>query len=167
MDAISELRLGEVYPELARRVREVAGMLGSLNMYIRIAQALRTWPQQTELYNQGRTTAGKIVTHAKAGESYHNYGLAVDFVPMKDGIPIWDRSHPCYAKTIELAQSLGLVSGSCWPEPKTDFPHLQLTGQFPEAAPDQYCLYLFTEGGLTAVWKEVDKNLGIVEGEMK
>ncbi len=41
-------------------------------------ETYRTRERQTFLYNQGRTTAGNIVTYAKAGGSPHNYGLAFD-----------------------------------------------------------------------------------------
>lgn len=43
----------------------------------------RTMEEQAELYAKGRTKAGKIVTKAKPGQSYHNYGLAFDWVPLK------------------------------------------------------------------------------------
>jgi peptidoglycan L-alanyl-D-glutamate endopeptidase CwlK len=53
----------------------------------RFAYTLRTWAEQDALYAQGRTKPGNIVTKAKAGESFHNYGLAVDIVLLidKDG----------------------------------------------------------------------------------
>jgi len=44
---------------------------------------LRTMEEQAALYAKGRTVSGKIVTKAKPGESYHNYGLAFDWVPLK------------------------------------------------------------------------------------
>ena len=43
----------------------------------------RSFEEQAALYAQGRTKGNKIVTKAKPGESYHNYGLAFDWVPMK------------------------------------------------------------------------------------
>jgi peptidoglycan L-alanyl-D-glutamate endopeptidase CwlK len=43
----------------------------------------RTMEEQAALYAKGRTIIGKIVTKAKPGESYHNYGLAFDWVPLK------------------------------------------------------------------------------------
>ena len=136
-------------------------MLEAQGFTVRISQGLRTFSEQDALYDMGRTAPGNIVTYAKGGESWHNYGLAIDFVPMENGEPIWDRAHPAYTKTIETAESLGLISGSRWPEPKTDFPHLQLTGRFPEAAPDSYCKLLFREGGLVSVWNEVSTDLGL------
>lgn len=50
----------------------------------RFAYTLRTFQEQDELYAQGRTKAGKIVTNARGGQSYHNYGLAFDIVLLKD-----------------------------------------------------------------------------------
>ena len=44
----------------------------------------RTMEEQAALYTKGRTKQpGKIVTKAKPGQSYHNYGLAFDWVPLK------------------------------------------------------------------------------------
>lgn len=39
----------------------------------------RSFQEQTQLYAKGRTTQGPIVTRAKAGFSFHNYGLATDW----------------------------------------------------------------------------------------
>ena len=50
----------------------------------RFAYTLRTFAEQDELYAKGRTKAGKIVTNAKGGLSYHNYGLALDIVLLVD-----------------------------------------------------------------------------------
>jgi len=41
--------------------------------------------EQAMLYAQGRSRPGKILTQAKPGQSYHNYGLAFDWVPLKTG----------------------------------------------------------------------------------
>jgi peptidoglycan L-alanyl-D-glutamate endopeptidase CwlK len=43
----------------------------------------RTMEEQAALYAKGRTAGGRIVTKSKPGESYHNYGLAFDWVPLK------------------------------------------------------------------------------------
>ena len=45
---------------------------------------LRTLKEQDDIYAQGHTKKGEIVTDAKAGQSYHNYGLAVDIVMLLD-----------------------------------------------------------------------------------
>jgi hypothetical protein len=43
----------------------------------------RTMEEQAALYAKGRTAGGKIVTKARPGESFHNHGLAFDWVPLK------------------------------------------------------------------------------------
>jgi len=50
----------------------------------RFSYTLRTFAEQDALYAQGRTKPGAIVTKAKGGQSYHNYGLAVDIVLLVD-----------------------------------------------------------------------------------
>jgi len=50
----------------------------------RFAYTLRTFAEQDALYAQGRTKPGAIVTKAKGGQSYHNYGLAIDIVLLVD-----------------------------------------------------------------------------------
>jgi hypothetical protein len=52
----------------------------------------RTMEEQTALYSLGRSAPGRIITKARAGESYHNYGLAFDWVPLK----IWTKNPDLY-----------------------------------------------------------------------
>lgn len=54
------------------------------NTAIRIVQGLRTFEEQNKLYAQGRTLPGNRVTNSKGGQSYHNYGLAIDFALLYD-----------------------------------------------------------------------------------
>jgi peptidoglycan L-alanyl-D-glutamate endopeptidase CwlK len=56
---------------------------------ILVTCTLRTYGEQDALYAQGRTAPGRIVTNAKAGQSAHNYGLAIDIVPIVNGKPDW------------------------------------------------------------------------------
>ena len=51
---------------------------------LRFTHVLRTIEEQNELYAQGRTKKGSIVTNAKGGQSIHNYGLAFDIVILRD-----------------------------------------------------------------------------------
>jgi peptidoglycan L-alanyl-D-glutamate endopeptidase CwlK len=52
----------------------------------------RTLEEQAELYAQGRTKPGKIVTRAKPGQSRHNTypSMAVDAAPYIAGDVSWD-----------------------------------------------------------------------------
>ena len=50
----------------------------------RFSYTLRTFAEQAEIFAQGRTKPGGIVTNARPGLSAHNYGLAVDIVLVVD-----------------------------------------------------------------------------------
>jgi len=70
---------------------------------------------------------GPAVTHAGPGESWHQYGLAFDAVPLKHGSPLWD-VHKYKDQWTELGKAaldLGLNWGGNWPK-WADYPHFQL-----------------------------------------
>ena len=150
MDQISEDRLGEVHPVLAAKIRSMADTLAGEGITIRVTQGLRTWDEQAALYAQGRTIPGKVVTNAEPGSSYHNFGLAVDVVPMTALGPDWNVDHPAWKRIVEVGQSVGLVSGSLW-RTFPDYPHFQLTGEFPET-PSAEVRYVYDQGGVMVVW---------------
>jgi peptidoglycan L-alanyl-D-glutamate endopeptidase CwlK len=90
----------------------------------RFTHTLRTNAEQNELYALGRTKPGKIVTNAKGGDSYHNYGLAIDFVLIVNGKASWTVNKD-WLKVIEIFQSYGWESGHYWKF--KDSPHVQKT----------------------------------------
>lgn len=75
---------------------------------ILVTCTLRTLEDQAVLYAQGRTTPGAIVTNAKPGQSAHNYGLALDVVPLIHGKPDWSGSSPVWTELANLGQARGL-----------------------------------------------------------
>jgi peptidoglycan L-alanyl-D-glutamate endopeptidase CwlK len=86
-DEKSVERLATVHPSLRNEVLEIYADIAealSGKAICRIAHGIRSFAEQDALFAQGRTKGGKIVTNAKGGESYHNYGLAVDIVLLKD-----------------------------------------------------------------------------------
>lgn len=93
------------------------------------------------MYAKGRTKPGKIVTHAKAGGSYHNYGLAIDFCLMlKGGKEVsWDRNKDTDAdnkkdwdEVVAAFKHFGWEWGGDWSNFK-DYPHFQKTLGFSTA----------------------------------
>lgn len=158
MDSSSEDKLAEVHPELARRVRLLGEKCAANDIWLRVDQGFRTWDQQEQLYAQGRTLPGEIVTNARGGFSMHNFGLAVDIVPgdakFPKFIPDWDAMDFRWRQVLLLGQTCHLAEGAQWRSVKPDCPHL-----YPEevpATPDDNFRYLFREGGLKAVWDEVN-----------
>ncbi|WP_276282786.1 M15 family metallopeptidase [Virgibacillus indicus] len=104
------------------------------NIEVVITEGIRSNSRQDELYEQGRSAAGNIVTHAKAGESYHNYGLAVDYaLKNSSGEIIWDihydgneNGESDWFEVAAIAKDLGFEWGGDWRNFK-DYPHLQMT----------------------------------------
>jgi peptidoglycan L-alanyl-D-glutamate endopeptidase CwlK len=86
-DAISLKRIELMHPNLVQELKEIyAEVCDALKgrAICRLAYTLRTNAEQEALYALGRTKPGKVVTNAKGGQSYHNYGLACDIVLLKD-----------------------------------------------------------------------------------
>jgi peptidoglycan L-alanyl-D-glutamate endopeptidase CwlK len=78
-------------PLVMRQAKKVTDDMYILGHPVRIVEGYRSLERQAELYAQGRTTPGPKVTNAKPGYSWHNYGLAVDFVFKKEGYNASDK----------------------------------------------------------------------------
>lgn len=105
---------------LARKLIETAVDQG---IYVKIICGRRTYEEQDELYAQGRTAPGNIVTKAKGGQSNHNFGTAFDIgIFDKSGKTYLDES-PDYAKVGKIGEALGLEWGGDWKF--VDEPHFQ------------------------------------------
>ncbi len=148
MDKTTEKRLAGVHDELAKRIRLLIADFASRGIEIRVVQGLRTAAEQTALYSQGRTKPGKRVTNAKAWQSNHNFGLAVDLCPFVKGLPQWNAPQKLWAEMGAAGEALGLEWGGRWQSFK-DLPHLQLRGLSIAT-----CQNLYKQGDLPAVWRQ-------------
>jgi peptidoglycan L-alanyl-D-glutamate endopeptidase CwlK len=71
----------EINPNFLFQVDHCFLPIASIYGYdLRITSGFRGPEEQDQIYNQGRTVNGHIVTEAPAGKSIHNYGLAIDVV---------------------------------------------------------------------------------------
>lgn len=96
----------------------------------------RSNDEQNELYKQGRTKPGPVVTWAHGGESKHNFEVAgqpaskaFDMVPMRSGKPVWGTigiDGELWHKVGEIAESCGLQWAGRWPERKREYPHCEI-----------------------------------------
>lgn len=154
--------LGTVHPELARRVRSLIDKTRAANPGIdsRVHSGLRSFEEQAALFALGRNPPdpSKIVTNAQPGESYHNYGLAVDVVSFREGKFNWDADDSRARGT--FADDVGLEWGGNWRD-FVDLPHFQLTGGLSIAR----CLAIHRQGGVRAVWDAVDERLSSRDAE--
>lgn len=121
--------LDALQPEFCKRVKEWLQDTSSQGINLFISETLRSYSRSNELYAQGRTTPGRIVTKAKAGQSYHNFGLAVDCYPILDGHVVvdFDKSTAAMAimrKAAIIAAKYQISWGGNWKGFK-DLPHFQ------------------------------------------
>jgi len=162
---VSMKRLSLVEPTLAQLITMLSEQMSEP---IGVTQGLRTKAEQDALYAQGRYSVDvvndlrkivnlapidardnvKTVTNAASGYSWHEFGMAVDVVPMESFVnPDWDESHPVWNELVTKGQALGLTSGVAW----NDEPHFQLTGRFPETPTSEVRTILAMQG-LSGVW---------------
>lgn len=116
------------------RVRPFARALiekaASQGIVIKVISAMRSFAEQNELFAQGRTKPGKIVTKARGGFSNHNFGIAFDIGIFKgstdpEKAKTFVPESPLYKVIGALGTDLGLEWGGNWTSIK-DEPHFQL-----------------------------------------
>lgn len=90
-----------------------------------ITSTYRDKESQQALYDQGRTKPGKVVTKAKPGQSFHNWRVAFDFVPIVSGKAQWN-DISLFKKCGEIAKSIGLEWAGDWKSFK-EYAHCQYT----------------------------------------
>lgn len=87
-DKVSIDRVAKLHPKIRDEVRsliDAAEAKFPATIAIRIVQGLRTFAEQDALYAQGRTNKKlPLVTNSKAGQSYHCFGMAIDFALLYD-----------------------------------------------------------------------------------
>ncbi|HZM69486.1 MAG TPA: M15 family metallopeptidase [Candidatus Cryosericum sp.] len=153
---LTEERLSRVHPGLGSRGRTLVALCAQAGVAVMLTQGLRTWKEQDALYAKGRTAPpiGRkyIVTNAKGGSSWHNFGLAFDIVVLDSiGKANWDTSHPGWARAAKIGKSLGLEWGGDWKSFK-DLPHFQSVGGL--ALADARAMF---PSGLQSIWDEVNR----------
>jgi peptidoglycan L-alanyl-D-glutamate endopeptidase CwlK len=157
-DIVSIARVKKLHPAIREKVVVAIDKIERgfpAYIAVRVTQGFRTFPEQDHLYALGRTIKnpdgydarkkplGNIVTKAKSGSSFHNYGLAIDFAILYDkdrngvyeeiswsmvrdgdldGIADWTE-----IKDVFLA--LGFSWGGNWRTFK-DYPHVEMTFGF-------------------------------------
>jgi peptidoglycan LD-endopeptidase CwlK len=136
-DPRSEKAIATLHERVRPYARALIHAAAAQGIRIIVTSALRTYEQQNELYAQGRSKPGKIVTGARGGYSNHNFGLAFDVTIFKGVEPVWES--PAYKAVGALGRSLGLEWGGDWQSFK-DEPHFQLRPQWAAGLPEREML---------------------------
>lgn len=163
-----------LYPPFRERLERGIKRAHTAGLRVYSFESLRTTERQASLYAIGRTVMGsnpterrpmgEIVTRAQPGQSWHEFGIADDLVfdgNEKPGIQwSWDGDYvgskkDDFDRLGAIMMDLGLewygaVGADFYEKPHFQWSHPLTLGKVQE---------LFAAGGLTAVWRELDKHL--------
>lgn len=123
---ISSRHLADLHPTVEKKAIAWLDDCKSHGMDILVTSTYRDIESQNSLYAQGRTKPGGRVTNAKGGQSYHNWRVALDFVPMVHGKPDW-KDIAKFRAAAELAKKQGFEWAGDWKTFK-EYAHIQFTG---------------------------------------
>ena len=139
------LSSGRIHPELKERTERFLSAAEAQGLRVQLFEGFRSTERQKQLYESGTG-----VTNAKPGNSFHNYGLAVDVV-FRDAKnrPSWDESHD-WTKLGRLGKAAGLSWGGDWKK-QVDRPHFQLLPADQLSKVKQ----LTAKSGIEGMWKEI------------
>lgn len=118
-------RLSAVNPQLAEKCRAIIELAEREGFTLIVTCGFRSNEEQNRLYEIGRRgiTGERKVTNARAGQSNHNHGTAVDFAFVVGGAISWDEK--LYQNLGRWARAVGLSWGGDW-KSFSDLPHVEL-----------------------------------------
>ncbi len=123
---INSRKISDLHPVVARKCQDFIDKCEAAGIDVIITSTYRDNEYQAAIYAQGRTKAGPIVTNAKPGQSWHQWRVAFDFVPIKNGKADWNNIM-VFSKCGEIAESCGLEWAGRWRTFK-ELAHCQYTG---------------------------------------
>lgn len=123
---INSRNIDDLLPTVAAKCRAFIAACKAQGIDILITSTYRDFESQNALYAQGRTTAGAKVTNARGGQSYHNFRVAFDFVPLVHGKAQWS-DLATFARCGKIGESVGLEWAGRWKSFK-EMAHMQDTG---------------------------------------
>ena len=125
-DSVSEANINKLHPMVRDKAREFINRVEKkLGIKLRVTQTLRTYAEQDALYAKGRTAPGGIVTNAKGGQSNHNFGTALDVVPIVNGKADWNTSNENWSNIGKIGKEVGFAWGGDW-KSFVDKPHFEM-----------------------------------------
>ena len=125
---INSRAVTELHPKVATMAMQFVQACDEAGIDLLITSTYRDHESQNELYAQGRTKPGKIVTNARGGQSWHNHRCALDVVPLRNGKPVWDSSDPVWKEVGAIGESVGLEWAGRWSGRLRETAHFQYTG---------------------------------------
>ncbi len=100
--------LDALHPYFLEKVSKLIAICKTKGIELAIVESFRTSAKQNEY-----KAMGKKYTRATGGHSKHQYGLAIDVVPVVDSIAQWDNAR-LWKKIGAVGEQLGLRWGGRW-----------------------------------------------------
>lgn len=151
----NEEKIALLYHPIQEKHKDLLDRCHSAGLNIGIFESLRTYEEQDALYAQGRTKPGIIVTNAKGGQSYHQFGLSCDYVFINEkGDWTWDGNYKKFGKIV--ASMKFWTWGGSWLQ-LPDQPHVEKNYGIALATLDQIHKSNMAGGApLHACWRYID-----------
>lgn len=113
--------LDALHPYFRDKITQLISICKAKGIELQLVETYRTHAKQNEYKNMG-----KKYTRSGGGHSKHQYGLAVDVVPIVDSVAQWD-DYKLWKKVGTAGEQLGLRWGGRWRNPY-DPGHFEWTG---------------------------------------
>lgn len=142
---LSSRKIDDLAPPARNRALKFLGECRAQGIDVLVTCTVRDEETQNELYSHGRTREqldgagllhispkpGPIVTNAKGGDSFHQYEVALDGVPLRYGKPVWGTEGEdgvLWNRVGEIGEACGLEWAGRWHGHLREMAHFQYTG---------------------------------------
>lgn len=128
---MSSRSLDDLAPEVRPLVDAFLAAAAAAGLDLLVTCTLRSFDEQAALYAKGRDADGNVVdrklvvTDARPGHSAHQYGLAIDVVPVLGGKLDWTGDDPAWKQAGALGQAAGLEWAGAPGFPFHEDPHFE------------------------------------------
>lgn len=122
--------IADLLPTVAARANSALAECKTAGLGVLVTCTYRSDDEQNALYAQGRTKPGPKVTNAKAGQSFHQYRVALDLYPLINGKPDFSGKAPEWREIATIFKKHGFEWAYEWKRFK-EMPHFQYTGGHP------------------------------------
>lgn len=121
--------IAALHPIVAAKARAFLESCKAQGIELLVTSTYRDNESQDALYAQGRSRPGKKVTNARGGQSFHNWRVAFDVVPLRLGKPVWGTAGEdgrLWQRIGAVGKAHGLEWAGDWKRFR-EYPHFQYT----------------------------------------
>lgn len=140
--------LDALHPYFRDKIIQLINNCKAQGIELAVVESYRTHAKQSEYKVMGRK-----YTSSGAGRSKHQYGLAVDVVPIVDSVAVWDNV-ALWKKVGVAGEKLGLRWGGRWRKPY-DPGHFEWTGGLTSAHLSQGVLPLVSDEKYPCIHEDI------------